>query len=262
MDRKGGYEIVGLSEAGCVRQLNEDAISFDADIGLAVLADGMGGHLSGEVASSTAVTSIMEELTNKLRIITPGRPYKHSGYRFGTVVVRDAIKHANIKVYDLSLQKPQLKGMGTTVVVLLLYENRYTVAHVGDSRLYRFRNRQLKQITRDHSLVQELVERGECTPAQARMIPISSIITRAIGIEDTVAVEVHEGTVEADDIYLLCSDGLTKAISDELIGETLQQNRDNLNSAASQLINASIMNRGEDNISVILARHIYTLCSS
>ena len=152
--------------------------------------------------------------------------------------------------------------MGTTVVVTLFYDNRFTVAHVGDSRLYRLRDGELEQITRDHSLMQELIDRGFYTPEQARKSLNKNLVTRAVGIEETVEVDVLEDVAHPDDIYLLCSDGVTDMIDDDVIKKIIIDNSDNLDQTAAELIRVSNEAGGKDNISAMLARPIKSFPAS
>ncbi|MDT8452371.1 MAG: Stp1/IreP family PP2C-type Ser/Thr phosphatase [Gammaproteobacteria bacterium] len=254
MNLKDRIEMAGKTHVGCVRDHNEDAISIDASLGLAILADGMGGHRGGEVASAITVSTIYDTLSTKLKSIKKGATDEASGYSLKSTAIHDAIKLANTNVFESSHENAQYRGMGTTVVVLLFYDNRFTVAHVGDSRLYRIRNGVLENITRDHSLMQELIDRGFYTTEQARKSLKKNLVTRAIGIEETVQIDVQEDVVQINDIYLLCSDGLNDMIEDELILEIIKQNSDDLEKAVTALIAEANRHGGKDNISVILAR--------
>ena len=254
MNLKGKIEIVGQTDVGSVRDHNEDAISIDVPLGLAILADGMGGHLGGEVASAITVSTVLDTLTEKLKTIKEGAIDEKTGYTMESINVHDAVMLANTNVFESSNENAQYRGMGTTVVVVLFYDNRFTVAHVGDSRLYRLRDGVLEQITRDHSLMQELIDRGFYTPEQARKSLNKNLVTRAVGIEKNVRVDIQEDVAQVDDIYLLCSDGLTDMIEDELIHETIKRNTNNLEKAVTELIEEANKHGGKDNISVILAR--------
>lgn len=254
MNLKGKIEIIGRTDVGSVRDHNEDAIGTEPAIGLAILADGMGGHRGGEVASAITVRTVYDTLTEKLKTLKEGGIDEKTGYSLESATVHDAIALANINVFDSSTENAQYRGMGTTIVVLLFYDNRYTVAHVGDSRMYRVRNGLLEQITRDHSLMQELIDRGFYTPEQARKSLNKNLVTRAIGIEEKVRIDIQEDVAQINDIYLLCSDGLTDMIEDDLIHETIKRNIDNLDKAASELIEEANRHGGKDNVSVILAR--------
>ena len=254
MSLKGKIEIVGRTDTGRVRDHNEDAISCDEALGLAVLADGMGGHRGGEVASAITVSTILESLAKQLKKIKNGETDEETGYSLESIAVHEAVNLANGNVFASSSENAQYRGMGTTVVVLLFYDNRFTVAHVGDSRLYRLRDDVLEQITRDHSLMQELIDRGFYTPEQARKSLNKNLVTRAIGIEEKVQVDILEDVAQTGDIYLLCSDGVTDMIDDDLIHKTISENSKDLSTAANELIREANEQGGKDNISVILAR--------
>ena len=168
--------------------------------------------------------------------------------------MHEAAALANSNVFSASNENTQYRGMGTTIVVLVFYDNRFTVAHVGDSRLYRLRDGVFEQITRDHSLMQELIDRGFYTPEQARKSLNKNLVTRAVGIEENVQIDIQEDVTQTGDIYMLCSDGVTDMIEDDLIHEVLKTNSKNLGKAASEIIRESNEHGGKDNISVILAR--------
>jgi serine/threonine protein phosphatase PrpC len=254
MSLKGKIEIKGLTDVGSVRDHNEDAISSDETLGLAILADGMGGHRGGEVASAITVSTVLETITKRLKKIKDGATDEETGYSLESIAVHEAVALANSNVFKASSENQQYRGMGTTVVVLLFYDNRFTVAHVGDSRLYRLRDSVLEQITRDHSLMQELIDRGFYTPEQARKSLNKNLVTRAIGIEESVQIDIQEDVTQTGDIYFLCSDGVTDMIEDELIDEILKANSNDLEKAASEIIRASNEHGGKDNISAIMAR--------
>ena len=256
MSLKGKIRMAGLTDVGSMRDHNEDAIAMDEALGLAVLADGMGGHRGGEMASAITVSTVMETLKKKLKKLNTGETDEDTGYSVESIAVHDAVIKANDKVYKASNENQQYKGMGTTVVVTLFYDNRFTVAHVGDSRLYRLRDGELEQITRDHSLMQELIDRGFYTPEQARQSLNKNLVTRAIGIEEGVQVDIQEDVALVDDIYLLCSDGVTDMIEDSLIQETIMKCGDDLEKAASELIREANEHGGKDNISAILIRPV------
>lgn len=256
MSLKDKIEIIAQTDTGAVRDHNEDAIGNNPDLGLVVLADGMGGHRGGEVASAITVNTVLEQLASTLKKIKSGETDDETGYSRESLAVHDAILKANANVYNASSENTQYKGMGTTIVVMLFYDNRYTVAHVGDSRLYRYREGLMEQITRDHSLMQELIDRGFYTPEQARQSLNKNLVTRAIGIEEKVQIDITEDVALPGDIYLLCSDGVTDMIEDGLICDTIKHNVDDLDRAAQELIRESNEHGGKDNISVILARPI------
>ena len=253
MTLRDKIEIYGLTDTGLVRDHNEDAIGNNHDLGLVVLADGMGGHRGGEVASAITVNIILDTLADELRKIKPGEA-DDDGHSLQSLAVYEAIVKANEKVYTSSKENSQYRGMGTTVVVLLFYNDRFTAAHVGDSRLYRYRDGELEQITNDHSLMQELIDRGFYSPEQAEQSLNRNLVTRAIGIEESVEIDVTEDEAHTGEIFLLCSDGVTDMVGDDLIRETIMNNSDDLSQIAGELIRLANESGGKDNISVILAR--------
>jgi len=256
MSLKGKILLHGQTDVGSVRDHNEDAIGCDENIALAVLADGMGGHRGGEMASAITVSTVLESITEKIKNIKTGETDAETGYSAESLVVHDAIALANTNVHDSSEANAQYRGMGTTVVVAMFYDNRFTVAHVGDSRLYRLRDNELEQVTRDHSLMQELIDRGFYTPEQARNSLNKNLVTRAIGIDANVQIDVQEDVAMVDDIYLLCSDGVSDMIEDSLIETAMIENSDNLEKAATEIIRLSNEYGGKDNISALLIKPI------
>ena len=246
-------EVVTATDPGMVRSHNEDSIAADAEIGLAVLADGMGGYNAGEVASGIAVAMLTTEMKQALK---EHEPYEveGSGEPLAVKLVKENSAKANAAIYQSAKSQPQYAGMGTTLVVALFYDNRMTVGHIGDSRLYRLRMDKLEQITRDHSLLQEQIDSGMITKEQARYSQNKNLVTRAVGIDPEVETEVHTYNVDPGDIYLLCSDGLSDMVTDEDIHATLSTLQSNLPLAAKQLVQAANDNGGRDNISMILVR--------
>jgi len=247
-DLSNVIEITTATHPGMVRSHNEDSISADAATGLAVLADGMGGYNAGEVASGIAVAMISAEL--KKALATSGEIDAATAER---LVAEHAVR-ANNAIFQASQNQSQYAGMGTTLVVALWHDNSLVVGHIGDSRLYRFRGNKLEQVTRDHSLLQEQIDSGLITKAQARHSQNKNLVTRAVGIDPEVEAEVHSYPVEAGDIYLLCSDGLNDMVTDEDMELTLASLQANLPLAAAQLVQQANDNGGRDNVSVILVR--------
>ncbi len=254
MNLQGKIEIVGQTHTGQVRQNNEDSIGFDSALGLLVLADGMGGHLGGEVASSLSVDTIIKSAQENLPSIKTGQVDSDTGFSLESICIQEAIEQANDLIYRKSTEQFELRGMGTTLVVMAFYDNRFSLAHIGDSRCYRLRNKSMDQVTKDHSLLQELIDRGFYTPEEARKSLNKNLVTKALGIDPTTTPDVQEDLAMKNDIYLLCSDGLTDLVEDEYISLTIQRFSDNLEEAAKQLITKANQNGGKDNISVILCR--------
>ena len=242
-------ELTTATHSGMVRSHNEDSIGADASIGLAVLADGMGGYNAGEVASGIAVAMISAEMKKALAAL--GDAFDAGAAE--RLVSENAVR-ANSAIFQAAQNQAQYAGMGTTLVVALWHDNNMIVGHIGDSRLYRFRDGNLEQITRDHSLLQEQIDSGLITKEQARHSQNKNLVTRAVGIDRDVEPEVHSYPVQVGDIYLLCSDGLNDMVTDEDMQLTLSSLQANLPLAAGQLVQQANDNGGRDNVSVILVR--------
>ncbi len=262
MNLQDKIQIVGVTDTGKVRKNNEDSIGYDVGLGLSVLADGMGGHLGGEIASSLSVNTILESLQQNLPSLNGNQANNNTGVSQASMFIQDAIEQANDLIYQKSRSDPALRGMGTTIVVLLLFDNRISLAHIGDSRCYRLRDNQFEQITKDHSLIQELIDRGFYTPEEARKSLNRNLVTKALGINPGIIPDLYEEFVMKNDIYLLCSDGLTDLVDDDYISLTIKRFSDNLDDAAKQLITKANQNGGNDNISVILCRVTEDLSTS
>lgn len=253
MDLAQSLHMVSRSDAGMVRSHNEDAIYTSAACGLAVLADGMGGYNAGEVAAGMATTLLGSELEKSFQQ-TPPYARDASGKRAAHAVLETEIARANAAIYQSAQSQPQYAGMGTTLVVAVFCDNSVTVAHIGDSRLYRLRGEDFRQITKDHSLLQEQIDSGMLTPEEARVSQNKNLVTRALGVDPVVEPEIHDYDVQPGDIYLLCSDGLNDMVDDEEIALTLRTLSANLDLAAAQLVQMANDNGGRDNISVILVQ--------
>lgn len=253
MADKNIIKIEGMTDTGLIRDHNEDSIGNDLSLGLAVLADGMGGHKGGEVASALAVNSILNDLPNELeRCKKLEIDEQVSGYSYQSMAIKNVIEKANLIIFQAASKQIQYEGMGTTIVVTMFYNNRLTVAHVGDSRMYRLRDHEMTQITNDHSLLQELIDRGFYTPEEAEKSLNKNLVTRALGIEETVKVDVTEEIILPNDSYLLCSDGLSDMVDDRRITMILEENASHIESACTELIQQALDNGGHDNVSVIV----------
>ena len=254
MDLSAKLEIANQSDVGLKRPHNEDSTITDGRNGIVILADGMGGYKAGEVASALAVTNILFGITNGLKKLKGAQIDESTGFYNESLLIRNAITHANSVIYNTAKADPQCQGMGTTIVVGLFHNNVLSIAHVGDSRLYRIRNNELQQVTKDHSLIQELIDRGLYTPEEAHANTPKNLVTRAMGIEADVDVDVVEEAVLPDDIYLLCSDGLTDLVKDGEIHLTLSKYSANLAQTADELVKFANKRGGKDNTSIILVR--------
>lgn len=241
-------EFFCATDTGRARNNNEDSVAVDEATALVVLADGMGGYNAGEVASGMATSFIKSEL---------GRWLAEASDSATDTDVRRAmdicVDNANRAIFNAANSNPQYAGMGTTLVVGVFRDSRLLMGHVGDSRAYRLRASRLTQITHDHSLLQEQIDSGLITPEQAAFSANKNLVTRAVGVEDTVLLETHLHEVMPGDTYLLCSDGLSDMLDDESIAQ-LMAGVETLPEAANALIDAANDAGGKDNISVVLAR--------
>lgn len=247
-------DIVSQTHPGMVRSHNEDSVGSEPGCGLVVLADGMGGYNAGEVASGIAVSVVVTEVSHRLLGTSPAARGEKEGEELGVSLLRGNIQKANASIFHAAQSQPQYAGMGTTIVSGLFYDNRVAVGHVGDSRMYRLRGEVLETITRDHSLLQEQIDSGVISVADARLSRNKNLVTRAVGIDVDVEPEIHVHAVLVGDIYLLCSDGLNDMVEDEDIESTLYALQNNLPLAATQLIQMANDNGGRDNVSVILVK--------
>lgn len=235
-------KISSATSTGKIRAVNEDSF-FVSDISdkavLAVVADGMGGHNAGEVASAETVNTLKNS--------------DFSENDDAKAVLLNSIECANNAIYKMSKRSPELHGMGTTVTACVISDNKVTAAQVGDSRLYLIRNGEITQVTKDHSLVEMLLERGSITKEDAKHHPQKNVITRAIGTDSSVQADIYEFCTEHDDILLLCSDGLVNMVEDERI-LSLITNTENFNDLAAILVSEAENAGGYDNITVVLIK--------
>ena len=254
MSLRGKIKIAEITDTGKVREHNEDAIGSNPDIGLLVLADGMGGYNAGEVASGIAVQTITELAAEGAFREERNELDADTGLMRQTIVLRDAISRANKIIFQTAQSQTHCEGMGTTLVAAMFFDNKVSVAHVGDSRAYRLRAEKFEQLTMDHSLLQELVDRGFYSEEEAQRSTNRNYVTRALGVEPTVEVEVQEHEVLPNDIYLLCSDGLPDMVEDEDIHLTISTFNASLDVVGQQLVQLTNDHGGRDNVSVMLAQ--------
>jgi PPM family protein phosphatase len=241
------YQFSLQTDPGLARDNNEDSVVVDAPTQLAVLADGMGGYNAGEVASGMATAFIKSEMSRWL-----SQAGKNANAREVRRALEICVDNANRSIFNAANSNPQYAGMGTTVVVGAFQDGRLMLGHIGDSRCYRLRGDEFTQITKDHSLLQEQMDAGLITPEQAATSLNKNLVTRALGVEETVMLETNEHRTEAGDIYLMCSDGLSDMVSDEDIAVIMRSDSD-LDAKAKALVEAANAAGGRDNISVLLA---------
>ncbi|MEN3366763.1 MAG: family protein phosphatase [Burkholderiales bacterium] len=248
-------ELASRTDTGRIRSKNEDAIAVSGMYGIAILADGMGGYSAGEVASRIATDVIRESLEEGLDrlesqlqdlLTTRGRQLQN--------LMVESIQRANSAVIEAARVQPEYQGMGTTLVTALFHEDKVIIAHVGDSRAYRFRQGELTQITRDHSLLQEQIDAGLISPEWARFSQNKNLVTRALGVDAEMEVEIHDHQTEPEEVYLLCSDGLSDMLTDEEMRDILLMHGASLQGACDALVQKANQNGGHDNISAILVK--------
>jgi len=248
-------EAAGMTDVGLVRNHNEDNFFFNTDLGLFVVADGLGGHAAGEIASKIVVDQVAKFIEHTADTETTMQPGSSS--RFASLSesrLKTAIQMSNKAIAENIILHPERETMGSTIVACLIEGKRVTMAHVGDSRGYKLSREGIQQITRDHSWVAEQVANGLMTKEEAKRHPFRNIITQALGNNSELNIEVHEFEITNSETILLCSDGLSGMISDEQILAIFNESSD-LQNAARRLISKAIQNGGEDNITLVLARH-------
>jgi PPM family protein phosphatase len=249
-------EVAGQTDVGRKRAHNEDNFAIMAEYGLYVVADGMGGHASGEIASKMAVDTLHEFFTATADDPERTWPYKmdrSKGYEENRLVT--GIKLCNLRIYEQAQRNAKQRGMGTTLAALFAVEDGIYVAHVGDSRVYRIRDRNIEQLTEDHSLLNDYKKMKHLTPEEIANFPHKNVIVRALGMKDTVKVDTRYETPRARDTILLCSDGLSGPVTDERMLDIVQTSAD-LPTATRRLIEAANEGGGPDNITCILARWV------
>jgi len=233
----------GRTDVGIIRSGNEDNFLMVPDRGIFVVADGMGGHAAGEVASEMAVRFVAREL-GSLKGLSDDQMADR---------MRTSIRAANGAIFQRTLTEHDKRGMGTTVTVLVLYDTRFLIGQVGDSRAYLYRDQKLMQLTKDHSYVQEQVDAGYLTPEQARSHPYSNVITRCVGANSDVMPDVYLGTVKPRDLFLIASDGLTGMLEDPQLAELMAGDR-MPQEQVDDLITEANRHGGLDNITAIIIR--------
>ncbi len=232
-------EVANRTHIGLVREINEDAYIIDKELGLFIVADGMGGHKAGEIASNLAVNAIYESLKK--------------GNKKIETRLKKSIEEANTLIWEKAQFEAEKEGMGTTIVSLLFTEKYVHLAYVGDSRAYHFSNNKLTKLTKDHSLVQELIDRKIISEEEARNSAIKHIITHCLGAGPKLEIGYSKILYKKGDIFLTCSDGLTDELSDSEIEKELKKTS-NLEQIIDNLINNALRNGGNDNITAILIR--------
>lgn len=248
MRRTMKYQFFSLTDPGRVRSNNEDAVTFDENHCVAVLADGMGGYNAGEVASGMATTFIKSEL---VRWLSSGAQNASADQVARALDI--CVQKANTSILSAAVSNPQYGGMGTTLVAGIFQGDSLVLGHVGDSRCYRLRSGILSQLTKDHSVLQEQVDAGLMTIEQAAVAPGKNLLTRALGVEEVVQMDVGIFEVAHGDVYLMCSDGLTDMIDTQGIATVLRSGA-TLTLMAQEMVSLANANGGRDNIAVLLVK--------
>jgi len=243
-------EAAAQSHPGRVRENNEDSFLVLAELGLFAVADGMGGHASGEVASRIAVESLQSFFSNP-EVLLPPQPAAQMAF------LGAAVRYANVRICRAASGDPETEGMGTTLTVVHAAGTQVLLANVGDSRIYRLRGGHLERLTEDHTVVNEAVRHGLLTPEQAEILPIRHVLTRALGSEDDVQVDLRHEEAQDGDVLLLCSDGLTEMVPETSIARLLGAHEEP-RAAAAALIDLANKRGGLDNVTCVVLRFRWT----
>jgi len=246
--------LAGKTDVGQVRALNEDNLLVAKDKPLCVVADGMGGHACGEVASRIAVETIDRFYRDTEADVPSNWPFPMPKVQTELQRMTTAVKLANSRIYWTASQDTQKKGMGCTIDAIFFDKNRTYIGHVGDSRVYRLRNGHLEQITEDHSLLNDYRKIRDMSTDEIENFPHKNVVVRGLGLSEHVSVEILMDSYQLGDLFLLCSDGLNDMLSDEQIANLLIRAQDGLDAAATALIDSANAAGGRDNITVLLAQ--------
>ena len=248
--------VAGETNVGMKRTHNEDSYEILDDERLYLVADGMGGHASGEVASRMAIDTLKEFFTATSQDPEATWPYKMDKSRpYEENRLITGIKLANLRIHESQQREPKLRGMGTTFACILVIDEGVLVAHVGDSRVYRIRQSKLEQLTEDHSLLNDYIKMKRLSEEEIANFPHKNVIVRALGMKETVKVDTKLDVPQAGDVYLVCSDGLCGPVTDAEIAEIAASTND-LKALASKLVERANANGGPDNVTVVLAKWI------
>ena len=249
------FEYAGLTDVGMKRTHNEDNLQLVPDSNLFIVADGMGGHASGEVASQIAVETVSQFFQDALADREMTWPYKEDkNLGFLANLFVSSVRYANLRVFQKSCEDSSYKGMGTTFVGIAFEGDQHFVAHVGDSRCYRVRQNRLQQITEDHSLLNDYKKMAKLTPEEEKNFPHKNIIVRALGMKDSVLVDLGVDSILPGDIYVLCSDGLNGEVEDDDILRIILEHEHDVEAVCAQLIEVANANGGKDNVTVVVVK--------
>lgn len=247
------WKISGASDTGRVRPGNEDAIAWDEALGLALLADGMGGYEGGEIASNLALSTVLETFRQPLAAHWREAEWTRE-ISDPVLKLYAAVSQANQTVFEAAQQQPEYQGMGTTLLAIHFHENKATLAHIGDSRIFLWRKQLLSQLTVDHTVVQQQIDDGEITREEAPYSEYRGVLTRALGVDPLVEVDMREVVTQPGDIFLLCSDGCYDMLTYDEMAAILDANQDDTHQIARQMVRKANENGGYDNISAVVAQ--------
>jgi protein phosphatase len=251
LDLKNAISVVRMSDVGKMRERNEDAVASDLSTGLVLVADGMGGYKAGDIASQMTALTVSAEVAELMHQLKKSK--KKVVAATVAHILSKTVALANEIVYRTSQEHPVCAGMGTTFVGGIFSDNKIIVGHIGDSRLYRLRAGELKQLTEDHSLLQEQINAGLITQEQAKASNDGHLVTRALGTDPEVELELNEYDTEIGDYYLFCSDGLTDLVDDNEIQDVMIDAHDDIRLMAKNLVRLANKYGGTDNVSVVIA---------
>ncbi len=247
-------DVAGRTDVGCVRKNNEDNLGYDTRYGIFVVCDGMGGAAAGEVASKMAVDTILHYYRDSARAgKTQPAGTQSPSHSERANALANAVQSANAAIFQESHKDTTRAGMGSTIVAVSVEKNHYSIAHVGDSRIYLIRNGEIQQLTNDHSLVMEQVRRGIITPEEAKKVDYHNIVIRALGAEPTVETDLDDMLAQENDTLVLCSDGLTRHVDDQKILEIVTK-AESLDAAVAMLIETAKQGGGADNVTAMLLK--------
>lgn len=247
-------EIAARSDVGRVRAHNEDSVLVDSVLGLVLVADGMGGYNAGEVASGMVTTLLGSGLVSAFAERAPGEREVGGRRSWARTAMGREIANTNEVIHEAAANQAAYSGMGSTLVAAIFHDDVVTVAHVGDSRLYRLRGKELSQLTRDHSLLQEQLDAGIITSEQARVAKNKNLLTRALGVDPVVEAEIREHDARPGDVFLLCTDGLNGMVGDEEIATAILEQGGDPERSAARLVELANDAGGRDNVTVALVR--------
>lgn len=247
----------GNTHVGMKRELNEDNLYLLPEHNIYIVADGMGGHANGEVASQMAVETLAQFYRDTAEDEDITWPFKmDKGRNYQENRIATGIKLANLKIFETGIENPRQKGMGTTIVASVFSEKAVYLGHVGDSRIYRVRDGAIEQLTEDHSLLNDYIKMKDLTPEEIENFPHKNVIVRALGMKETVQVDVITTEPSDKDIYLLCSDGLCGMVTDADMCEVIVSSNEDLEQACNRLIQVANQNGGTDNITAVLVQYL------